>query len=67
MRQCWPEVSTTYLMWGSLGLNQQGFSNFTALSQKSIILLMLPSCAVLGVSLLDVNCLRLVSICTFLH
>ena len=35
-RQYWPAVSTTNCMWGSLGL-QQGFGNFIALSQKSII------------------------------
>ena len=41
-RQCWPVVSNTNHMCSNLWL-QQGFSNFTLLSQKSIILLMLPA------------------------
>ena len=45
MRQCWSAVSTTYNMWGGLGL-KAGFSNFTVLSQKAIILLTLPLCTV---------------------
>ena len=45
MRQCWSAVSTTYHMWGGLGL-KEGFSDFTLLLQKSIILLTLPLCTV---------------------
>ena len=45
MRYCSSAVSTTYHMWGGLRL-KEGFSNFTALSQKSIILLTLPLCTV---------------------
>ena len=40
VRQYWPAVSTTNRMWGGLGV-QQALSDFTALSQKSIILLTL--------------------------
>ena len=42
-RQYWPAVSTTNRMWGGLGV-QQALRDFTALSKKSIILLMF-SCA----------------------
>ena len=45
MRHCSSAVSTTYHICGGLGL-KEGFSNFTALSQKSIILLTLPLCTV---------------------
>ena len=45
MKQCWPAVSTTNRMWGSLGV-QQGLSDFTVLLQESIILFTLLSRAV---------------------
>ena len=44
-RQCWPAVSFTNRMWGGVGV-QQGPSDFTELSQESIILLSLPLRAV---------------------
>ena len=40
MRQCWPAFSNTNHMWGGLGV-KVGLSDFSALSQKSIILLTL--------------------------
>ena len=71
IRQCWPVVSTTNCMWGGLGV-QQGLSDFTVLSQESIILLMLLLPAVVIVVFLPPTLpplwmLFIVSICTFFY
>ena len=64
-------VLTTNRMWGSLE-GQQGLSDFTALSQESIILITLLLRAVVRVTFVPPTLpplwmLFLVSICTFFH